>query len=292
MDSDDEENDMELQLAIQASQNEGTAMADFDDSDEEVAVRQAIKASLKEAKRSQKKLQKKSKKKTPTAKKKVVELDKDNDEDEDHLIDASLLEDSSDEEDPGEEYDEERNAANSVLHTAEQLSAQVLRTMKEWVHSGSEGADAAAGMIVDGALSLGAVGNTASSNDNAKHQWISQETMKQACSGVTLSNYQLIGVNWLALLHGMKCNIENNRSTNVNGVLADEMGLGKTVQTIAFLSWLKLQKQTKVVDADRDIDHSSANEPHRPHLIVVPVSVLPNWEREFQTFCPEMNVVK
>ena len=29
-----------------------------------------------------------------------------------------------------------------------------------------------------------------------------------------------------------------------------------------------------------------------PHLIVVPVSTLPNWVREFEKFCPEMRVMK
>jgi SWI/SNF-related matrix-associated actin-dependent regulator 1 of chromatin subfamily A len=57
------------------------------------------------------------------------------------------------------------------------------------------------------------------------------------------------------------------------------------VQTIAFLAWLKYRQQQEQNDAGRD-DRSL------PHLIVVPVSVLPNWMREFQTFCPTMNVLK
>ena len=104
--------------------------------------------------------------------------------------------------------------------------------------------------------------------------------------------YQLIGVNWLALLHGMKCNIEGKRNTNVNGVLADEMGLGKTVQTIAFLAWLKHRSKFSAIDVDSDGGASEIQEAPSTHLIVVPVSVLPNWMREFETFCPEMNVVK
>ena len=49
------------------------------------------------------------------------------------------------------------------------------------------------------------------------------------CPGLILKGYQLVGVNWLKLLH-------ENR---INGILADDMGLGKTVQSIAFLGWLK-----------------------------------------------------
>lgn len=44
-----------------------------------------------------------------------------------------------------------------------------------------------------------------------------------------LKNYQLIGLNWLVLMHDQQ----------LNGVLADEMGLGKTVQAISFLGYLK-----------------------------------------------------
>lgn len=43
-----------------------------------------------------------------------------------------------------------------------------------------------------------------------------------------LKNYQLIGLNWLILMHDQQ----------LNGVLADEMGLGKTVQAISFLTYL------------------------------------------------------
>jgi SNF2 family DNA or RNA helicase len=83
-------------------------------------------------------------------------------------------------------------------------------------------------------------------------------------------------VNWLALLHGMKCNIEGKRDTNVNGVLADEMGLGKTVQTIAFLAWLKYQRKKIDLAGDSDGDVCVVQEPTRPHLIIVPVSVMAN----------------
>ena len=29
----------------------------------------------------------------------------------------------------------------------------------------------------------------------------------------------------------------------------------------------------------------------RPHLVVVPLSTLPNWQREFARFAPQLNVV-
>ncbi|KAI4468181.1 lymphoid-specific helicase [Holotrichia oblita] len=59
----------------------------------------------------------------------------------------------------------------------------------------------------------------------------------------------------------------------VNGILADEMGLGKTVQVIALICNL-------------------IREIRGPFLIVVPLSTLPNWMREFERFAPEIPVVK
>ncbi len=52
------------------------------------------------------------------------------------------------------------------------------------------------------------------------------------------------------------------------------MGLGKTIQTIALLAGL----------------HAEAYCP-RPSLIVVPLSTVKNWEREFAAWAPQLNVV-
>lgn len=51
------------------------------------------------------------------------------------------------------------------------------------------------------------------------------------------------------------------------------MGLGKTIQAIAFLAALCHERCP------------------RPHLVVVPLSTLPNWQREFARFAPQLNVV-
>ncbi|KAE8630809.1 hypothetical protein XENTR_v10000970 [Xenopus tropicalis] len=80
---------------------------------------------------------------------------------------------------------------------------------------------------------------------------------------LVLKPYQKIGLNWLALLHKHK----------VNMILADEMGLGKTVQAIAFLAHL-------YVTGDSG-----------PHLVVVPASTMDNWIREFNQWCPSMNIL-
>uniref|UniRef100_A0A3Q2YUM2 Chromodomain helicase DNA binding protein 2 n=1 Tax=Hippocampus comes TaxID=109280 RepID=A0A3Q2YUM2_HIPCM len=79
-----------------------------------------------------------------------------------------------------------------------------------------------------------------------------------------LRDYQLAGLNWLA--HSWcRCN---------SVILADEMGLGKTIQTISFLSYLFHQHQL-----------------YGPFLVVVPLSTLTSWQREFNTWAPDMNVV-
>lgn len=51
----------------------------------------------------------------------------------------------------------------------------------------------------------------------------------------------------------------------MNGILADEMRLGKTIQTISTLAYL-----------------ASNYGNWGPHLVIVPTSILVNWEIEFK----------
>ncbi|XP_065355971.1 chromodomain-helicase-DNA-binding protein 1 [Calliphora vicina] len=82
--------------------------------------------------------------------------------------------------------------------------------------------------------------------------------------GLTLRDYQMDGLNWL--LHSW-C-----RENSV--ILADEMGLGKTIQTICFLYSL-----------------FKVHHLYGPFLCVVPLSTMTAWQREFELWAPEMNVV-
>ncbi len=77
----------------------------------------------------------------------------------------------------------------------------------------------------------------------------------------TLRPYQADGVKWLEYLHEHR----------LGGCLADDMGLGKTIQAIALLSRLYPAQK-------------------RPSLIVMPRSLLSNWRRELETFCPALSV--
>ncbi len=121
---------------------------------------------------------------------------------------------------------EDALVAGVVLATANSLSSQVLQTMLRWSqhhHSGpttDETSKVPQGLLVDGALSL-----HSTVGDSPDPMWISRDLIQTICPLVQLKDYQLIGVNWLALLHRMKCQIKGKTYTHVNGILADEMGL-------------------------------------------------------------------
>ena len=78
----------------------------------------------------------------------------------------------------------------------------------------------------------------------------------------TLRPYQERGLAWLRSLAGL----------GLGAVLADDMGLGKTVQTLALLA----VEQAEGVTA--------------PTLLVCPMSLVGNWQREAERFAPELRL--
>lgn len=79
-----------------------------------------------------------------------------------------------------------------------------------------------------------------------------------------LRDYQHEGLNWLNFLD----------SFNFGGCLADDMGLGKTLQIIAFI----LSQREK--------------RGHTTNLVVVPTSLLFNWQDEIRKFAPSIKVLQ
>lgn len=76
-----------------------------------------------------------------------------------------------------------------------------------------------------------------------------------------LRDYQATGVRWLLSLH----------KNGFGGCLADDMGLGKTLQIISYLS--------------------DACMTDTRNLIVVPKTLLINWEKEFEKFSPDTDIL-
>ena len=74
-----------------------------------------------------------------------------------------------------------------------------------------------------------------------------------------LRKYQQRGVSWLNYLENL----------GLNGCLADDMGLGKTIEVIARL-----------------IQEKNDNTQVAPTLLVVPTSVIGNWQKEISKFAP------
>jgi SNF2 family DNA or RNA helicase len=77
-----------------------------------------------------------------------------------------------------------------------------------------------------------------------------------------LRPYQKAGYNWMQFLS----------KYNFGGCLADDMGLGKTIQTLAML---QNQKEEGVLNAS---------------LLVMPTSLLYNWEMEARKFTPKLKI--
>ncbi|SAL39037.1 DEAD/DEAH box helicase [Caballeronia concitans] len=79
-----------------------------------------------------------------------------------------------------------------------------------------------------------------------------------------LRDYQLDGLDWMQFL----------REHGLAGILADDMGLGKTVQTLAHI-----------------LTEKEAGRLDRPALIVVPTTLVNNWQDEARRFAPSLKLL-
>src|SRR4030095_6472466 len=84
-----------------------------------------------------------------------------------------------------------------------------------------------------------------------------------------LRPYQKEGFHWLAFLYQHR----------LGACLADDMGLGKTLQAIALLGAIR-----------EGILAPATGQSLGPHLVVLPPSLLFNWESELKRFYPELRL--
>ena len=89
---------------------------------------------------------------------------------------------------------------------------------------------------------------------------IKESTIKGSFNA-TLRPYQQTGFSWLSYMQKL----------GFGACLADDMGLGKTVQIIAFLEKIRVEKGGKA-------------------LLIIPASLIGNWQKEIEKFAPEMTV--
>ena len=98
---------------------------------------------------------------------------------------------------------------------------------------------------------------------------------------VTLRPYQREGFNWL-------CHLDN---IGLGGCLADDMGLGKTLQTILLLDYVYARSGQKPATANAYRSLFDMWESNLPaSLVVVPKSLMHNWQNELKKFAPELRV--
>jgi non-specific serine/threonine protein kinase len=112
----------------------------------------------------------------------------------------------------------------------------------------------------------------------------------------TLRPYQQAGLDWLGFL----------QEYGFNGCLADDMGLGKTIQALAFLLREKNKnghtvpvekgrtppaRAKKLRGREQPDTNDKKTEETRTSLIVAPLSVLFNWEKECARFAPDLRLL-
>jgi len=113
-----------------------------------------------------------------------------------------------------------------------------------------------------------------------------------------LRPYQRTGFQWLVWLY----------RNGFGGCLADDMGLGKTVQAIALLAFIDeeqrkattshalsplsagLPKEVRQLSLFEEVKEPEPSSLRMPSLVVMPTSLLYNWQNELRKFAPNLNV--
>lgn len=187
-------------------------------------------------------------------KKDVIELDEnDNENDNDNKNGENILDTSDDDDEDNYDDDEElsqdqlREQAEKILKQCDNVSKNLRKSIKSWETGDDDDNEKSKGNGNDDKdcvnlitiherrnnnnnNSNGEYFKPSYNNDNNSNNFntaaavLHEEDIVRICPGLTLKAYQLVGVNWLKLLH----------LNNVNGVLADDMGLGKILLDYAY----------------------------------------------------------
>jgi superfamily II DNA or RNA helicase len=94
-----------------------------------------------------------------------------------------------------------------------------------------------------------------------------------------LRPYQEIGVRWLRFLYQL----------GLGACLADDMGLGKTIQVLALL--LGLKHEAAPATGGAHAGRPRRDGPRPPSLLVVPASLIANWQQEIARFAPDLTIL-
>jgi SNF2 family DNA or RNA helicase len=96
-----------------------------------------------------------------------------------------------------------------------------------------------------------------------------------------MRQYQADGLNWLNFL----------QTASLGGCLADDMGLGKTIQTIALLLYNKEQFNLHMQNIPEPaLPEQPCHTKRLTSLIIMPASLVYNWESEIERFAPSMKI--
>jgi non-specific serine/threonine protein kinase len=131
-------------------------------------------------------------------------------------------------------------------------------TVGELLHAAGDGDEAPGGLPVVGVRAEGWLADLLAEDADRR---MAPVEPPEGFAGV-LRPYQQRGLSWLSFLE----------SAGLGGILADDMGLGKTVQLLALMA------------ADRSRPVAG------PTLLVCPMSLVGNWQREAERFVPGLRV--
>ncbi len=125
--------------------------------------------------------------------------------------------------------------------------------------------------------------------ESLKEKKLSSKLSLPAGLNATLRPYQEKGFSWLHFLY----------ANQLGGCLADDMGLGKTIQVLALL--LKIKEESQVKKSEGAVSNfqftlfGGAGDnlpPAHTSLVVMPLSLVHNWESEIRKFAPGLRYWK